>query len=140
MRPSAAGRGCRSCGGADLRMSLKERVEEEEGEMRSDRLFWLVPAAMLVIALAPWPYAYYRLLRLVVFVCCGLIAYKSYRDRGITGWLVALVATALLFNPIIPIHLNRAIWAILNLAAAGLLVAHMISDGRPKGGNRIQTQ
>lgn len=108
--------------------------------MRTDRLFWLVPAAMLVIALAPWPYAYYRLLRLVVFVCCGLIAYKSYRDRGITGWFIALVAAAVLFNPIIPIHLDRAIWSVLNLAAAALLVAHMVSDGPPNGGNRIEKQ
>ena len=38
-----------------MRMSLKERVEEEEGEMHSDRLFWLVPAAMLMTVAAAGP-------------------------------------------------------------------------------------
>ena len=38
------------------------------------RLFWVIPAAMLIIAPAPLPYVYYRVLRLVVFVCAGAIS------------------------------------------------------------------
>ena len=40
-------------------------------------LLWLVPAAMLFAALAPWPYGYYRLLRVVVCICCGVLAYQK---------------------------------------------------------------
>lgn len=87
-------------------------------------LLWLVPAGMLVAALAPWPYAYYRLLRWVVFVCCGLIAYQSYERRGFSPWLVGLVATGVLFNPIVPVHLTRGIWAPIDLGAAVFLIAH----------------
>lgn len=93
----------------------------------STRLLWLVPAAMLVIALAPLPYGYYTLLRVVVCVCAGVIAYQSYQhSKGkISAWFVGLVGVALLFNPIIPVYLTREIWTPLDLAIAAFLVAHM---------------
>ena len=51
---------------------------------------WFVPTVMLVIALAPLPYGYYTLLRLVVCVCAGLLAYTAYRDAGssVTAWAI----------------------------------------------------
>ena len=91
------------------------------------RAVWLLPAAMLVIALAPLPYGYYTLLRLVVCICAAVIAYQSYQKSAgaINAWFVGLVGVVLLFNPIIPIHLSRAVWAPLDLAIAAFLVAHM---------------
>lgn len=38
---------------------------------------------------------------------------------------MALGATALLYNPILPIHLTRQIWSVLNLATAGLFISHL---------------
>ncbi len=86
-------------------------------------LLWLVPCGMLILALAPWPYAYYRLLRLVV---CGCLAFLIYRihDQEKSAWLIVLSAIAVLFNPLLAIHLTREIWSVLNVCAAALLAFH----------------
>ncbi len=85
--------------------------------------FWLVPCAMLLLALAPWPYGYYRLLRLVVCGCVGFLAYRL-REQEKTSWTVALSATAVIFNPLIPLHLTREIWAVLNVCGAAVIAFH----------------
>lgn len=89
-------------------------------------LFWFVPCAMLLIALAPLPYGYYGLLRLVVCICAGVIAYRLYEDEGATFWMITLAALAVLFNPLITFHLTRDIWSVLNVISAGLLAVHCI--------------
>ena len=101
---------------------------------------WIVPAVLLVLALLPWPYGYYTFLRLGVCAVSGWLAYEQWRhDNAVSGWVVGLGAAALLFNPLSPIHLTREIWNVLDLAAAGLLIAHLcalrrlISEVPPKG-------
>ena len=41
-------------------------------------------------------------------------------------WAIALMLIAVLFNPILPIHLDRSTWFYLDLGAAGIFVAHLI--------------
>lgn len=79
-----------------------------------------VAAAMLLWALYPEnPYGYYALLRWVVCPCFGYVAYKAYQF-GKIPWVWILGITAVLFNPIVPVHLNREMWFIFDLVAAGL--------------------
>ena len=79
---------------------------------------WLIPAVMLVIPLAPLPYGYFMLLRLVV---CGASIWLSYalitgRSWQGMGW--TFVAIALLYNPVFRVHFERELWMILNLITA----------------------
>jgi len=39
-----------------------------------------------------------------------------------TGWLITFVITAIVLNPVAPIHLKRDTWAIIDAAAAVLLL------------------
>lgn len=85
-------------------------------------------AIALLLALAPWPYAYYMFLRAIVFFVFGYYAIQHWqafeRAKKSTAWWVwALGATALLFNPFFPAHLTREIWSVFNVAAALLLLA-----------------
>lgn len=95
-------------------------------------LLWAAPALMLTIALAPLPYGYYTILRLVVSASAGVLAYNAYREAGrsLTPWTIALASAALIFNPILPVHLTRTTWAPINLAFAALFVAHWITARR----------
>jgi hypothetical protein len=36
------------------------------------------------------------------------------------------LVAAIVFNPVAPLHLTRAVWTILNVAAAALFVGHFI--------------
>lgn len=94
------------------------------------RAIWLVPAAMLLGALAELPYGYYTLLRIVVCACCLVILYQAHMvlERTVSVWTVALGAMALLFNPLVRVHLTREIWAPIDVVCAAVLIAHMLIE------------
>ena len=89
-------------------------------------------AAMLLVAIAPMPYGYYILLRLV---SCGVFAYAAFiaheRKLELLPWIYGLLA--LLFNPIIKVHFDKEIWAFIDIAAAIIL---LISVPKIAGVNR----
>lgn len=74
-------------------------------------------AVMLALAVPPiWPYGYYMLLRLVV---CGVAAFSAHQIRRTSpGMSSGLVIMALLFNPVIPVFLPRALWIPIDLVGA----------------------
>ena len=85
----------------------------------------LVPAAFLIGAIGPWPYGYFTLLRLVVCIATLWLAYLDYQSEDKVGpWLLAMSVAAILFNPIIPVHLTRDIWFFLDLGMAALFGVH----------------
>ena len=76
--------------------------------------------ALSLLALFPLPYGYYTFLRIAVTLCAGMTSYIYFKSDD-KGWLMwACTATAIIFNPIIPIHLTREIWVVLNIVVAGL--------------------
>jgi len=91
-------------------------------------ILWVGPVVMLLAALLPWPYGYYNLLR---FCVCGAAAFLAYQqwthDNAASKWVVMLVAIAFLYNPLVPIHLTREIWTVLNVGTAMALIAHFRS-------------
>lgn len=81
----------------------------------------VVAALMLLLALAPWPYGYYQLLRWAVCGAAAFVAYKAYTwKRTWAVWAFGVVA--LVFNPVIPFHLSREIWQPIDLIVAVLFV------------------
>ncbi len=117
---------------------LAEGVVSAEGAWQSEELQRLAavsafgfpaPVGMVcvcvaiasLLAVAPWPYGYYQLLRIVVFIAgiyCGVMVRRSGVENQNLAW--ALFGAALVFNPFLPVHLPRELWAVLNVAAAGL--------------------
>lgn len=80
---------------------------------------------MLLLALLPLPYGYYNLLRLVVSATTGYLAYEEYERRGrMNVWTVGFTPMAILFNPMVPITLDRSMWAPIDVVAACLLFLH----------------
>ena len=87
-------------------------------------LFFLIPAALLIIApLVSFPYGFYTLLRLIVSVTAGFIIYYSYKGaKGINEITVIFSLILILYNPIIPVHLNREIWMPINFVTSGIYI------------------
>ena len=76
----------------------------------------LILGVACILALMPLPYAYYSLLRLAIMIGCGYLAYAVYKQELISNsWVWALAATAVIFNPIAPIHLGREGWMVVDL-------------------------
>jgi len=82
---------------------------------------------MLLRALDPEnPYAYYILLR---WVCCGVFAYLAFQavDQEKQAWVWVLGITALVYNPIFRVHLNRELWSIINVVTIGIGVVSIFA-------------
>lgn len=79
-------------------------------------------AVVLVCCLLPMPYGYYQFVRLATCAGMGWLAYEeSSRKRH--WYVLACVAVALLFNPLVPVYLGREVWSVVD---AGLAVALII--------------
>ncbi len=93
--------------------------------MDNPKALALVPAVLLAVGVLPLPYGYYTLLRLVVCLTCAFLAFQEWKtDETIKPWVVVLGLVAILFNPVIPVHLTKGIWAVLDLASAAVLVVY----------------
>lgn len=79
---------------------------------------------MLWLALASWPYDYYTILR---FVVCVVATYGTFLSIKIKkeGWAWCFGIIAVLFNPIVPIHLSRVIWATIDIGVAIILLVSL---------------
>lgn len=81
-----------------------------------------IASALLALGAAPLPYGYYTFLRLVA---CAVFASAAYISLKKKARILAYVygGLALLFNPIIKIHLPKDVWAVVDIASAALLLA-----------------
>lgn len=78
-------------------------------------IFWIAPIVIMGIGLLPMPYGYYNLSRIVVCVCSIYFAVQLFKENDyVFVWIFAFLA--ILYNPIIPIHLyEKGIWIIVNI-------------------------
>jgi len=73
---------------------------------------------MLLLAIPTfWPYGYYVLLRWVVALSAIFLVWIAYNLKK-TFWFFLMGIVAILFNPIIPIHLGKETWVIIDLIVA----------------------
>ncbi len=82
----------------------------------------LIAAAMLLLGLADWPYGYYQLLRVVVCAVAVWGAVLAHRVEK-PGWTWVMGILAVIFNPVLPVHLEREMWAFIDVAVAVVFVA-----------------
>ena len=75
-----------------------------------------VAAALIGLAILPLPYGYYTFLRIAI---TGISAYLVYlrKDNKDKSFYV-IIAIAILFNPLIPIHLPREVWIPIDIILA----------------------
>lgn len=78
---------------------------------------------MCVVALVSLPYGYYTLLRLVVTGCAGFAAYRFWSMPKHQFMSFIFIGVGLLFNPFIPVHLNRSMWAPIDIVVAGIFIS-----------------
>ncbi|WP_333592390.1 DUF6804 family protein [Brevundimonas sp.] len=81
------------------------------------KLIWLAPIVLLALALAPWPYGYFMLLRVAVCGAAIWLAYNLLNSQTLRGLGWVFVAVAILYNPVFRIHFERELWMALNIAS-----------------------
>jgi hypothetical protein len=94
----------------------------------------IIAIVLLIWALDEHPYGYYTLLR---FAVCGVSAYSVYFAIKIKneGWAWTFGVIAILFNPIIPVHLDRQTWKLIDVGVAIVFLISLFSLRKIKSEN-----
>ena len=98
-------------------------------KFKSLRYIAIIMLIVTVITAGELPYAYYILLRWVVCAASVITLGMAINEER-TGWKVVFGILALLFNPLIPIHLDREIWLPIDILAALIFFISNFSIGR----------
>lgn len=87
-------------------------------------ILFLIPAALLLLALTDMPSGYYVLMRVLVCIASTIVAYGGYkREESVNGTVILFGVMAILFNPIIPVYLyDREIWIPIDIIGAIVFV------------------
>ena len=79
-------------------------------------------AAVLLLCLAPMPYGYFTLVRVLATMVFGIYAYRCFAVKK-EGLTLVFATLALLFQPFAKVGFNRVTWNIIDvIVAIGLIV------------------
>jgi len=93
------------------------------------RTLLFICSCLLLLGLTNLPIGFYTFLRIVVTIGSVVIVVTEY-ENGIGFWVVCFGLIAILFNPIIPIHLNeKDIWMPIDIVVAILFLAKAFVRG-----------
>lgn len=74
----------------------------------------LIACGLLLIATANLPYGYYRFLRIAITIIAAINAFGVFKKDN-KALAILFIALAILFNPIIPIYLDKATWTPIDI-------------------------
>lgn len=86
----------------------------------------VIAAVVALVGVGGLPYGYYVLLRWVVSPVAAYTALEAAKMPR-KGWSWVFGVLALVFNPILPVHLTREVWPLVDLAACVLLLASLVT-------------
>ncbi len=94
-------------------------VKEENGNW--ELFIKLLISIMLIVCLLPMPYWYYNVVRFFCTLWSVSIAF-GYIQKLNLSWMVFYMIIANLFNPFIPIYLEKLTWNVIDVLLASILL------------------
>lgn len=82
-----------------------------------NKLAFVIPVLSLlfIIFIYPLPYGFYTLNRIITTFFSIVGAFFAWDKKRFLSY--TFITAAVLFNPVIPIHLTRGIWQIIDIVA-----------------------
>lgn len=84
-------------------------------------IFRIIASALLFIAILDLPYGYYTLLRIVVTAVAGYGIYAFFQ-KNIRIIILIFSGIAVIFNPLIPVHLEKETWQVINVVVGSFFL------------------
>ena len=92
--------------------------------MKIERSIRVILVALVLWALLPTnPYGYYQLLKVLVCAGCSYLGVKTLNASKGKDLVWVYITMAVIYNPLIPIHLGRSIWTLVNIVTVVILIA-----------------
>lgn len=96
--------------------------------MLKEKIHYLLPVLLLLIAILDMPYGYYQILRWIICGYALTIAYNNHKEEIYNLSTILFGLWAITYNPIAPIHFEKDIWIIINLLTAMTLVFKFVIE------------
>ena len=93
----------------------------------------VISVFMLLLAIPRLPYGYYILLRWVVSAAALFSAWAAYECKR-KFWVFVMGGIAILFNPVIPVHLLKETWIAIDFIVAVVFLVSIFGikpEGKP---------
>lgn len=85
------------------------------------KTLYIILALLLLLCLAPMPYGYFMIVRLLAMVFFAYFAYHFFTaDKE--SLAIVFVSLALLFQPFLKIALGRQMWNVVDVVVAAFLI------------------
>jgi hypothetical protein len=97
----------------------------------------IISITFLIIAmLEGLPYGFFQLLRLILFGSSAYLGWLSYVSKKFF-WTWSFVIIGVVFNPILPLYLDRNLWRIIDLFVATFLIVSIFAFKLSIDSNKI---
>jgi hypothetical protein len=111
-----------------FKLSLtSDKVMEKDASKSFEFKLGILAILMLAAALAPMPYGYYGLLR-VVTCCFFILKCIRLRQQNTQFPFIASLALTITYNPIIHLPLGRGVWIFVNLITIGIITKLLLKN------------
>jgi hypothetical protein len=91
--------------------------------MKTERSVRVLLVVLILWALLPVnPYGYYQLLKVLVCAGCSYLGVKIWSVSKGRDLAWGYVTLAVIYNPLMPLHLGRSIWTLVNILTVVMLV------------------
>jgi len=88
----------------------------------------VLSSIMLILSLFTLSSVYYDFLILIIFVSSAFILFRYYQSKEKSVFVIFFLLVLLLFNPFIPVIIDRQIWQILNVFSALIFWIYFLKD------------
>ena len=95
------------------------------------KILRILLAILLILCLLPMPYGYFNLVRIISMICFAIFAYRYYSEKKME-LAITFCGLAILFQPLIKIHLGRGLWNTVDLIVAAFLLFLLYIDKKNK--------
>lgn len=85
------------------------------------KTLYIILALLLLLCLAPMPYGYFMIVRLLAMVFFAYFAYRFF-TADMESLAIVFVSLALLFQPFLKIALGRQMWNVVDVVVAAFLI------------------
>ena len=96
-----------------------------------NHLLKIILAVLLLLCLAPMPYGYYQLVRIVAMIAFAIMAYQYYEKENVP-LAFTFAGLALLFQPFVKVALGRTLWNIVDAIVAVVIIVLVALDLKKK--------
>lgn len=88
--------------------------------------YFFIPTILLIIAAGDLDYGYYQILRIIITIFAIVFALVFKGLENIKSMIVMIII-AILFNPILPIYLDKNVWVFLDSFSSIIFLISAIS-------------